>query len=55
MHSRAAILLDQRRIFFMPLPITVITPALELLSDKIDILPASGGAVEDLNALMKMS
>ncbi len=32
----------------MPLPITVITPALKLLSDKIDILPASGGAVEDL-------
>jgi hypothetical protein len=32
----------------MPLPITVITPALELLSDKLDILPASGGAVEDL-------
>jgi hypothetical protein len=32
----------------MPLPINVITPALKLLSDKIDILPASGGAVEDL-------
>jgi hypothetical protein len=32
----------------MPLPINVITPALELLSKKIDILPASGGAVEDL-------
>ncbi len=32
----------------MPLPINVITPALKLLGDKIDILPASGGAVEDL-------
>ncbi len=32
----------------MPLPINVITPALKLLSEKIDILPASGGAVEDL-------
>ncbi len=32
----------------MPLPINVISPALKLLSDKIDILPASGGAVEDL-------
>jgi hypothetical protein len=32
----------------MSLPINVITPALKLLSDKIDILPASGGAVEDL-------
>lgn len=32
----------------MPLPINVITPALELLSDKIDILPAAGGAVEEL-------
>src|SRR6266480_3440365 len=46
--SRAAILLDHRRAFVMPLPIAVITPALKLLSDKIDILPASGGAVEDL-------
>src|SRR6266702_409764 len=34
--------------FSMPIPINVITPALKLLSDKIDILPASGGAVEDL-------
>ena len=32
----------------MPLPINIITPALELLSEKIDILPASGGAIEDL-------
>lgn len=32
----------------MSLPINVISPALKLLNEKIDILPASGGAVEDL-------
>lgn len=36
------------RLIFVPLPINIITPALKLLGDKIDILPASGGAVEDL-------
>jgi hypothetical protein len=36
------------RVIFVPLPINIITPALKLLGDKIDILPASGGAVEDL-------
>jgi len=32
----------------MPLQISAIKPAIELLSNQIDILPASGGAVEDL-------
>src|ERR1700694_2548397 len=32
----------------MQLPINRITPALKVLSEKIKILPASGGAVEDL-------
>ena len=32
----------------MPFPVNVISPALQLLGEKIDILPASGGAVENL-------
>lgn len=32
----------------MLLPINIITSVLELLSEKVDILPASGGAIEDL-------
>lgn len=32
----------------MQLPINRITPALKVLSEKIKVLPASGGAVEDL-------
>lgn len=32
----------------MPFPVNVLSPALQLLGEKIDILPASGGAVEDL-------
>lgn len=32
----------------MVLPLRSITPAIELLADQVDVLPASGGAVEDL-------
>jgi len=32
----------------MPNPITFLTPALDLLGANLNILPATGGAVEDL-------
>src|SRR5947209_1217194 len=41
-------MLLEERVIFVPLPINVITPALKLLGEKIDVLPASGRAVEDL-------
>lgn len=35
----------------MQLPIAPIKPAIELISKRIDVLPATGGAVEDLQRL----
>ena len=32
----------------MVFPLRSITPAIELLSEQVDVLPASGGAIEDL-------